>query len=184
MASIKFLHLDKMLFLAFLFFIQCNAEAQDSTVVVGNKSAKKAIKHNSTIPRLTYFIHRGDSLIQLFNVTINKNESNIELIGWETPLEQINLDVYNKIENGDKVKEFSEEEKLHSNQAHVFDNNVRSNNGRISLNLDQSNQYILYQNGSRKNTNLKWVMPVATGVGATGFATLLIYGLTRIVKWA
>lgn len=182
MARIKFLHLNKMLIFAFACTIQYNAEAQDSKVVVGYKSAKKAIKHNSTIPRLTYFIHRGDSLIQLFNVTISKKEKNIELIGWETSLDQLNLDVYNKIENGDKAKKFNEEEKLHSNQAHVFDNKVRSNNGRISLYLDQSDQYILYQNGSKKNTNLTWIMPVATGVGGAGIVALTIYGLSQI-QW-
>lgn len=182
MADFKFLHLNKMLIIAFVCTIQYNAEAQDSKVVVGYKSAKKAIKHNGSIPRLTYFIHHGDSLIQLFNVAITKKESNIELIGWVTPLEQINLDVYKKIENGDKVKECSEQEKLHSNQAHIFDNKVRSNNGRISFNLDQSDQYILYQNGSRKNTNLNWIMPAATGVGGAGIVALTIYGLSQI-QW-
>ena len=160
---------------------QLNVNAQDSSVVVGYRSAKKAIKHNTTIPRLTYFIHCGDSLIQLFNVTISKKEENIELTGWEAPLEQKFLDVYQKIKNGIPINEFSAEEKLISNQVHIFDNSIRPNNGRILIELNQSQQYILYQGGKNKSRKLNWILPVAGGVGAVGLVALVIYGISKIV---
>lgn len=110
--------------------------AQDSTNSVGVRKAKKAMRHNKKVTRLTYFVHNEDSIHQLFNVTLSEENDHVILRGWTVETNNEMIQVYQKLKVDKKGKKLSPEEKLLSNQAHISVKNFESENGFVTVVLD------------------------------------------------
>jgi len=152
---------------------------QDSLSFMSNRDLKKAVKHNQEIPRLTYFIHSGDSIIQMFNVSVKKINSDAEVVGYSTELEKEKIELYNRMLNNDKLKGMSEEDKYNANQVHIFTEQFSINNKRIVLSLSLIEKYVLYNKTKpvHRKRNNGWI--VSAVVGGVGFV-----GVVYVVKRA
>ncbi len=154
--------------------------AQETSGEIGYGKAKKAIKHNLKVPRLTYFVHNGDSLKQLFNVSVSREENHIILKGWITETNYDILKVYEKLKVDRKGKKLSAEEKLLSNQVHISVKNIESDAGSVTVMLDAAIEYTLIET-TKSSRNYEWILPVIGGVGLVGLVGLIIKGISIIV---
>ena len=160
-----------------------NCLSQDEVVQeVSKREMKKAYKHNQKIPRLTYFIHSGDSIIQLFNVTATKADEGIEIGGNITELDQGKIDLYEMMLNDADVRKIDKEVKVNDgNQAHIHTSDFSSKSGRVTLNLNSAENYVLYNGGTKVKRRHPWIMPVMVVGGTVGALAGLLFLLDALV---
>lgn len=150
--------------------ISFNSFGQDDKAIKKkDRLMSKAIKHNKKIPWLTYFVHSGDSLVQLFNVSVKKEASGVEIVGFETTLDSLKLEVYNSYEKDPYLRFKEDKDKLNVNQIHLFVNSFTSNNGKLVILQSTTNKYLLFEQSKMK---LKpWVLPVIATASGAGLIT-------------
>ncbi|MEJ6583656.1 MAG: hypothetical protein QNL29_06395 [Crocinitomicaceae bacterium] len=144
----------------------------DKALKKKDRLMSKAIKHNKKIPWLTYFVHSGDSLIQLFNVSVKKEASGVEIIGFETTLDSLKLEVYISYEKDPYLRYKEDKDKLNVNQIHLFVNGFTSNNGKIVILQSNTYKYLLFE---QSRMNLKpWVILTIATAGGVAILTFVI----------
>ena len=150
---------------------------QQGTLNRDNSLMSRAVKHHNTIPRLTYFIHLEDSIIQLFNVSVEKTKEDIHVIGYTADLDVNKLKLYQTMRDNPKLKIKDENDKLNANQVHIFVQNLVYNNGKITVNKSSTDNYTLYEGGISKS-NKKWIKPLLMAVISVG----VVAGVIILVK--
>lgn len=155
--------------------------AQEDSTSIGYKEAEQAVKHNEKVPRLIYFIHSGDSVMQLFNVSVKKDDENVVLKGWTTDIDENALLVYKKMREGISAKELTAEEKLLANQAHIEVKEINTDSGSVTILLNFAQSYTLWLGNQKGRRNNKWIIPVIGGTAAVGLIGFVTWFVSNLV---
>lgn len=147
---------------------------QKDSITSDNRLMSKGVKHNKKIPRLTYFIHLEDSIIQLFNVSAVKNKEGVEIVGYAIDLDKDKINLYERMRDNPKIKFENENDKFNANQVHMFVQKIKYDEGKVIVNQSFTDDYVLYKNGMSKAKLKNWKTPVLLVGLAAGITTSVI----------
>jgi hypothetical protein len=145
----------------------------------------KAKNNNEAIPNLTYFVHKGDSVYQLFNVSIEAEGSKKEttVVGYLADTDARKYSVYEHMAQHPNEKFNNPEDKDIANQVHLFAQDFTFDEGtdKIRVTQDQTKRCELYKVG--KNGAPKLIKGVCVTAGLVG-GVLVFSGLRKSYAFA
>jgi hypothetical protein len=145
------------------------------------KQLSKATKHNAKIPRLTYYIHKGDSTLELKIVSVQKTEETTEISGYQAELNPEKITLYESMSKDSKYEFTNEEEKLIGNQVHLFvsDYKFESGTNKITVTQEQTKRYELFQNGREGSPRL--LRGIIIGLIVTAGLAGIFFGFVALI---
>lgn len=164
-----------------LFFTSCAGPMfytytyQDYKGAVDKGKTTKYLKAHSDL-RSTYFVHSGDSTIQLTNVLVSPEKGSYAITGDMIAIDQHYQVAYDYMEKNRYIdKSLVDNHFNYSNQSHIFVNGVDHENGTISLASNHISGYHLYRGHPHSIDRKKTGLALGLGIGlpVAGLATLI-----------
>jgi hypothetical protein len=162
-------------FLLFVFcshLVGCSSIKHNSYSANGSKKPLSVISKHHQQKILTYFIHKEDTLYQIFNIALNEKNEETILTGFVVETDSNKVEQYYKMLADPKYKTASPEDELNTNQAHVFVSDYQLDKvGRITIDNSAVVRYDLYESSKKKNSNMSLGLKV--GIWLVGAGTLV-----------